>query len=129
MADAKWQEALERKWGLPLYEIPGIVYSICYDPPFQAEGVSADYAGFPPERGKRGWKAATPIRHYVGWTQQDPPRKRIREHHPKDTPATITTEVGTLEDEKRKKETGTCPRCGGRYAESLAPVRPKPKPR
>jgi hypothetical protein len=72
-----WEANLEAKHGLPLTRIPGHVYVLHYEVPQIAKSVSADYAGQSPQSDSDGFMSATAIRHYVGWTQQRLPRKRI----------------------------------------------------
>jgi hypothetical protein len=105
---------------LPIEEIPGTVYWLCYDPPYVVQSVSRDYVGDPPQTNRRGFLSAGPIRHYVGWTQQANPRRRIGSHHVAGTPVRIwMAEAGTMRDEERIKRTGVCAMCGGAFADSL----------
>jgi len=115
----EWVRRLEEKHGLPINEIPGTIYGLCYDPSVVVESVSMDYAGDPPEHNARGYLSAGPIRHYVGWTQQRDPNRRIRNHHNAGTAVTVTLGQGTMEREEEIKRTGTCPTCGRPYADSL----------
>jgi hypothetical protein len=115
----EWIRRLEEKHGLPITKIPGVIYGLCYDPPVVVESVSLDYAGAPPEHNNRGYTSAGPIRHYVGWTQQLDPNRRILNHHSPGTPVTVTLGRGTMEREEEIKRTATCPTCGRRYADSL----------
>jgi hypothetical protein len=104
----------------------GHVYVLHYDVPQIVMSVSDDYAGPSPQTGKDGrWVSATPIRHYVGWTQQADPRKRSRAHGPAALREVVYLEPGTLEDEEMMKLTGTCPKCGESLAASL--YRPLPE--
>ena len=119
----QWQQALERKHGKPLEDIEGWVYTLCYSPPVVVLSVSSDY---PVEVDPtcRFYQSSRPIRHYVGWTQQKDPGRRIANHHPAGTPVTVTRRFGlTMRDEERVKRTGTCPTCGGRFTDSLARTR------
>jgi hypothetical protein len=118
MAKEQWQLNLEATYGLPIEQVPGTVYSLCYDPPFVVRSVSSDYAATPPEITSYGFNSATPLRHYVGWTQAEV-RRRLYNHHPAKTPVTVTISEGTLPDEEQMKHTGTCPTCGHPFAESL----------
>ena len=116
----EWVRRLEAKHGLPISQIPGTVYACCYDPPVVVHSVSADYAADPPEHDERGYLSAGPIGHYVGWTQQADPWRRIGSHHPPGTPVTVTMGHGlTMEREEEVKRIATCPTCGRRYSESL----------
>jgi hypothetical protein len=75
MPKPPWVLALEEKHGLPIEQVPGTLYALCYDPPYVVRSVSTDYAGADPRHDSRGFLAAGPIRHYAGWTQQaDPDR-------------------------------------------------------
>jgi hypothetical protein len=64
--------------------------------------------------------SARPIRHYVGWTQQVKPSKRISRHGPAANREVVYLEPGTTRDEQMLKLTGTCPKCGEAYSGSLA---------
>ncbi|WP_375425512.1 hypothetical protein [uncultured Friedmanniella sp.] len=120
MAKPQWVLDLEAKHGLPYLEIPGTIYTLCYDPPVIVRSVSRNYAGPSPVFARGGFESATPIRHYVGWTQQADPRKRISRHHRAATPVTVTLSTGTMLDEDHLQQTGHCPTCGGAFADSLA---------
>jgi hypothetical protein len=107
------------KHGLPITKIPGAIYGLRYDPPAIVESVSMDYARNPPEHNHRGYISAGPIVHFVGWTQQRDPNRRILSHHSPGTPVTLTLGQGTMEREAEIKRTRTCPTCGRQYADSL----------
>jgi rubredoxin len=78
---------------------PGMVYVLCFGAPTNV----AD--------GDRGH--VQPTTHYVGWTGQNPPARRIRQHRvPLESIASM--EPGTAEDEERTKRDGCCPQCGAR---------------
>jgi hypothetical protein len=115
----EWVRRLEDKHGVPINKIPGTVYGLCYDPPVIVESVSMDYAGDPPEHNARGYLSAGPIRHYVGWTQQKDPKRRILNHHSAGTAVTVALGRGTMEREEEIKRTASCPTCGRPYADSL----------
>jgi hypothetical protein len=121
-----WEADLEAKHGMPLDQIPGHVYVLHYEVPQTVKSVSRDYAGSSPLADTDGFLSATPIRHYVGWTQQRLPRKRINRHGPAALREIVYLQPGTTQDEQRMKLTGTCPKCGEPLAASL--VRP-PGPR
>ncbi len=115
-----WVRRLEQKHGLPITQIPGTVYACCYEPPIVVHSVSLDYAGDPPRHDERGYLSAAPIRHYVGWTQQRDPWRRVNRHHDPDTRVTVTMGHGlTMEREEQVKRTAACPTCGQAYAGSL----------
>ncbi len=114
-----WVRRLEDKHGLPIHQIPGTIYGLCYDPPVIVESVSLDYAGDPPKHNSHGYLSAGPIRHYVGWTQQRDPNRRIANHHRSGTPVTITLGHGTMEREEHIKRASRCPTCAQLYADSL----------
>ena len=114
-----WESDLEAKHGMPLEEIPGHVYVLHYDEPQIVKSVSGDYAGPSPRSDADGWLSATTIRHYVGWTQQRLPRKRINRHGPAALREVVYLEPGTMQDEQRMKASGTCPKCGEALAASL----------
>jgi hypothetical protein len=111
---------LEAKHGVPLEQIPGNVYVLHYEIPQIVKSVSADYAGRPPSYDGGRLVSAKPIRHYVGWTQQDRPSKRISAHGPAAMREVAYLEPGTTADERSMKLTGTCPKCGERLSDSLA---------
>ncbi|HET7012496.1 MAG TPA: hypothetical protein VFI65_01205 [Streptosporangiaceae bacterium] len=117
-----WSSDLEAKYGLPLHQIPGQVYVLHYEVPQVVRSVSRDYAGASPRVDKDGLLSAGPIRHYVGWTQQARPSKRISRHGPAANREVVYLEPGTTRDEQAMKLTGTCPKCGEALAESLAPA-------
>jgi hypothetical protein len=54
-----------------------------------------------------------PITHYVGYTRQQPPVKRIRSHAARSAHYIAQIRPGTLADEETAKRTETCPACGG----------------
>jgi hypothetical protein len=91
-----------------------------YEQPQVVKSVSTDYAGPDPKADKDGFASATPIRHYVGWTQQAKPNKRISRHGPAALREVVLLQPGTMQDEQAMKLTGTCPKCGEPLAASLA---------
>jgi hypothetical protein len=115
-----WEADLEAKHGMPRDQIPGNVYVLHYEVPQVVKSVSSDYAGPNPEVTGDGFLSATPIRHYVGWTQQARPSKRISRHGPAALREVVYLETGTMRDEQAMKSTGACPKCGESLAESLA---------
>jgi hypothetical protein len=115
-----WESDVEAKHGLPLDEISGHVYVLHYDEPQIVKSVSGDYAGSSPRSDADGWLSATAIRHYVGWTQQRLPRKRINRHGPAALRVIVYLQPGTTRDEQSMKTGGTCPGCGEALAASLA---------
>lgn len=52
-----------------------------------------------------------PITHYVGWTGQSPPIKRVYDHGRGSTAALVTTFPGSTYEESVIKAFGRCPRC------------------
>lgn len=119
-ARPQWVLDLEAKHGLPVEQISGTVYALHYDPPRVVRSVSGDYAGTEPRSDSSGWLSAGPISHYVGWTQQRDPRKRIGRHAPMGATEMVCLEPGTMLDEHAMKATGRCPLCGERYRDSFA---------
>jgi hypothetical protein len=115
-----WIADLEAKHGMPLDDIPGTVYVLHYEVPQTVKSVSGDYAAHPPLSDGDGFLSATPIRHYVGWTQQRLPRKRINRHGPAALREIVHQKAGTTQDEQAMKLTGTCAKCGESLASSLA---------
>jgi hypothetical protein len=91
-----WVLALEARYGVPIEDVPGTVYILHYDPPQVVRSVSRDYSGQLAEPGPHGLESDGPISHYVGWSQQPNPRRRIY------------------------KLTGTCPKCGTALRDSLS---------
>jgi len=122
-AKPDWVLRLEAKHGLPIDQIPGTVYALCYAEPLHVWSVSVDYSGT--DRSQVVWApnghaaSRTPIRHYVGWTQQRNPRRRINNHHRAGTAVEVTLSPGTMHDEEHLKRTATCPTCGHPYAADL----------
>lgn len=106
---------------MPLEQIPGKVYVLHYDLPQRVKSVSRDYAGPNAVLGPGGLVSAKPIRHYVGWSQQADPRKRIYDRGLAALREIVYLEPGTMVDELGLKVVGKCPRCGERYAEDLVP--------
>lgn len=119
----QWVLDLEAKHGVPAEQIPGMVYALHYDEARVVRSVSGDYAGLEPRGDSAGWLSAGPVRHYVGWTQQRDPRKRISRHAPMSATQIVQLIPGTMRDEQELKLTGRCPKCGEPYRDSLA-VRP-----
>lgn len=116
----RWSSDLEAKHGILLDQIPGRVYILHYEVPQVVRSVSQDYAGPSPMADKDGFLSARPIRHYVGWTQQVRPSKRIGRHGPVANREVVYLKPGTTRDEGTLKLTGTCPKCGEPLAASLA---------
>lgn len=115
-----WEDDVEVKHGLPLNQIGGNVYVLHYETPQVVKSVSSDYAGPNPSADKDGFLSATAIRHYVGWTQQSNPRKRISRHGPAALCDIAYLEPGTMRDEENLKRKGRCPACGEPLVDSLA---------
>lgn len=115
-----WEADLEAKHDAPVDQIVGHVYVLHYEEPQIAKSVSTDYAGLSPVADKDGWLSARPIRHYVGWTQQRLPRKRINRHGLAAMREIVYLEPGTMQDEQAMKRTGMCPKCGEALAASLS---------
>ena len=117
---SQWGSDLEAKHGVPIDQIQGKVYAPHYKVPQVVKSVSNDYAGPALQSDTDGYLSARPIRHYVGWTQQAKPSKRISRHGPAASREVVYLEPGTTRDEQMLKLTGTCPKCGEAYSESLA---------
>src|SRR5947209_8229577 len=107
-----WADDLEAKHGMPLEQIPGMVYVLHYEVPQFVKSVSNDYAGPSPREDADGFLSASAIRHYVGWTQQARPSKRISRHGPAASREVVHLEPGTMRDEQEMKLNGLCPKCG-----------------
>jgi hypothetical protein len=60
----RWVSELEAKHGLPLDQIPGMVYVLHYETPQVVRSVSQDYAGRSPRADADGLLSPRPIRHY-----------------------------------------------------------------
>lgn len=54
-----------------------------------------------------------PITHYVGYTRQLPPVKRIRSHGARSAHFIAQIRPGTEADEESAKRSESCPKCGG----------------
>lgn len=117
---SQWVSDLEAKHGVPVNQIAGKVYALHYEVPQVVKSVSNDYAGPAPRSDADGYLSARLIRHYVGWTQQVKPSKRISRHGPAANREVVCLEPGTTRDEQMLKLTGTCPKCGEAYSGSLA---------
>lgn len=115
-----WEQDVVAKHGRPLAEIEGHVYVLHYETPQVVKSVSSEYADVPPQQDQDGFLSATPIRHYVGWTQQANPRKRINRHGRAAQREIVYLEPGTLRDEETMKRVGVCPKCGENLRDSFA---------
>ncbi len=91
-----------------------------YDVPQIVKSVSGDYADPVPVLTAMVFLSANPIRHYVGWTQQKLPRKRINRHGPAVLREIVHLQPGTMHDKQTLKVTGACSKCGEPLAASLA---------
>jgi len=116
----QWELDLQAKYKLPIEQIPGKVYALHYETPRVVKSVSREYAGRDPQEDSSGLLSARPIRHYVGWTQQQNPRKRIGKHAPLAVSEIVYFEPGTLPDEAELKLAGRCPKCQEPYRDSIA---------
>ncbi|MFI6031638.1 hypothetical protein [Amycolatopsis magusensis] len=91
---------------------PEHVYILCYGRPVTVS--SRD--------GLRGDPTTDyPITHYVGWTSQQPPVRRVRAHGARSAHYIAQIRPGTLADEDHAKRHESCPTCGKSlwyYAES-----------
>jgi hypothetical protein len=88
------------------------VYILCYGKPVVVR--DRDYLHDDPTTGY-------PITHYVGWTSQLPPVKRVRQHGAKSAHYIAQIRPGTMRDEEHVKRFEACPKCGQSlwyYAES-----------
>jgi hypothetical protein len=72
------------------------VYVICYGEPFLPDQADCDY----------------PVLHYVGYTAQHPPIRRVWSHGRGSAAALTGMRPGNLRDELRVKLLGKCARCG-----------------
>lgn len=118
-----WVRRLERKHGKPIDQIEGTVYGLFYAAPLHVWSVSADYSGSDRDQmvwGPNGQAASRRlIQHYVGWTQQRDPYRRISNHHPAGIAVTVTLGRGTMRREEEIKQTARCPTCDAAYADDL----------
>jgi hypothetical protein len=80
---------------------PEHVYILCYGEPVHV----ADRDYLP------GETVDYPIDHYVGYTRQQPPEKRVRSHGNRSAHHIAAVTPGTVDDESRLKATGRCPKC------------------
>jgi hypothetical protein len=88
------------------------IYILCYGNPVIVR--SRDYLPGDPSR-------KYPISHYVGWTGQLPPTRRVRQHGAMSAHHVAQIRPGTMDDEGHAKRSEACPRCGQSlwyYAES-----------
>lgn len=91
---------------------PEHVYILCYGQPVVVS--DRDHLIADPTHGY-------PITHYVGYTRQQPPVKRIRSHGALSAHHIAEIRPGTAADEETVKRREKCPHCGGSlwyYAES-----------
>jgi hypothetical protein len=91
---------------------PEHIYILCYGRPVLVR--DRDYLLDDPTRNY-------PITHYVGYTGQQPPVKRVREHGARSAHHIVVIRSGTERDEERAKSSEACPKCGQSlwyYAES-----------
>ena len=79
------------------------VYILCYGRPVLVR--DRDYLPGNPSR-------KYPISHYVGWTSQLPPIKRVRQHGIISAHYMAQIRPGTMCDEEHAMRFETCPRCG-----------------
>jgi len=117
-----WINRVEAKYGLPLELCPGMVYCLHYDPPRLLKEVGYEQLGNQRDPRTRKLNTTVPNRHYVGWTQQADPRRRIRQHAPMAVTDVVYLEPGTITDEWRIKVGDSCPRCQSPYLDSLEPA-------
>jgi hypothetical protein len=106
---------MERKYGAPIEHIPGVVYAIHYEVPVMAKSVGREYT-------TSNWAeppAHHPLRHYVGWTQQSDPYKRINQHHKAGEGEVVYLLPGYMQDEDTLKQMGKCPKCDEWFGASL----------
>jgi hypothetical protein len=79
------------------------IYILCYGRPVLVR--DRDYLRRDPSK-------RYPISHYVGWTSQLPPIKRVRQHGAKSAHYIAQIRPGTMLDEEHAKRFEPCPRCG-----------------
>lgn len=83
-------------------EHPEHVYVICYGRPVCV----SDRDHIPGE--EQGY----PIDHYVGYTRQHPPVRRVWSHANRSARHLVALFPGTMDDEEQLKIDGFCPACG-----------------
>jgi hypothetical protein len=83
---------------------PEHVYILCYGRPVYVS--SRDYVSTETDR-------RYPIAHYVGYTRQQPPVKRIRQHAAQSARHIAHIQPGDEALEESIKRSWRCPRCGG----------------
>jgi hypothetical protein len=91
---------------------PEHIYILCYGRPVLVR--DRDYLLDDPSRDY-------PITHYVGYTAQQPPVKRVREHGARSAHHIAAIRPGSMRDEEHAKSVEACPRCSQSlwyYAES-----------
>jgi hypothetical protein len=96
----EWARALEAKYGLPDEDRPGTVYVLHYGLPQVVRSVSMDYAGLQAVAGRHGLESDGLISHYVGWTQQSNPRRRIYNHRPISQCEIVSLKPGTMKHDE-----------------------------
>lgn len=79
------------------------VYIACFDEPTRL--ADRDHHRDDPE-------LDYPVRHYVGWTSQQPPVKRVNQHRVTCRDHLVLLVPGSERDEAELKREGRCPRCG-----------------
>lgn len=94
------------------------VYLACFDEPTPV--ADRDHHQDDPDRNY-------PVRHYVGWTTQQPPIKRLNQHGAACRSNLVLLVPGSKRDESLLKMLGRCPRCNGALwyylAENRAPLK------
>lgn len=97
------------------------VYVVCFDEPTRV--ADRDHH---PDDPKRDY----PVQHYVGWTTQQPPVKRLNQHAAACRRSLVLLVPGSKGDERLLKTQGRCPRCNDTLwyylAENLNPLKRRP---
>lgn len=90
---------------------PEHLYVICYGKPAMVK--SRDWSAWDLELKEMGSFKPYPISHYVGWTTQHPPVKRLWQHAANSAQLVVTVMPGNAYEESVLKQFGVCPRCHG----------------
>jgi hypothetical protein len=92
-------------------EHPEHLYVICYGQTTMVK--SRDWSAWDAELRECHAFKPYPISHYIGWTTQRPPVKRLWQHGTNSAQRVVTVVPGTTYEESVLKQFGACPKCNG----------------